>query len=190
MKSTLHNCYLILVALVTTVFFTNGVNAQAVNLAPSATASAAPACNFGPCSTLNDLNFGTCGSQQMWITSGATNPGSAVNITFTWSSPQVVRGLTIHAGGTGTRYLGGGTIEIFNGSSWVAHHAFTQTNTSLCNYDINFNPVACTALRIVDMVVIGSQSSNVNFREIEIWRGTISNNDIGVVAIDSVLLPD
>lgn len=185
MKSTLHNCYLILVALVTTVFFTNGVNAQAVNLAPAATASAAPACNLGPCTTLNDLNFGTCGSQQMWITSGATNPGSAVNITFTWSSPQVVRGLTIHAGGTGTRYLGGGTIEIFNGSSWVAHHAFTQTNTSLCNYDINFNPVACTALRIVDMVVIGSQSSNVNFREIEIWRGTISNNDIGVVAIDT-----
>jgi hypothetical protein len=56
----------------------------------------------------------------------------------------------------------------------------------LCSYDINFNPVACTALRIVDIVVIGTQQSNVNFREIEIWQGSLSNNDIGVASIDSI----
>ena len=37
-----------------------------LNIAPLAIASAST-CNTGPCSTLNDLNFGTCGSQQMWI---------------------------------------------------------------------------------------------------------------------------
>lgn len=162
----------------------NGLYAQ-TNVAPSATASAAPACNTGACSTLNDLNFGTCGSQQMWITSAASNPGSGVNITFVWPTTQVVNKMTIHVGQDNTRFLTGGTVQYWNGTSWVTHATFTQA-TGVCQYDINFNPVATSQLRIIDMTVGGTQASNVNFREIQIWQGSLSNNDVGIVSIDSI----
>jgi len=155
------------------------------NLAPSAVATGGPACNTGACSTLNDLNFGTCGTQQTWLTSAATNPGSTVHITFTWTSMKIIEKITIHAGQAGARYLTGGTVQIFNGTTWVNHQPFTQPNTSLCSYDINFPTVACTAVRIIDMTVGGTQTSNVNFREVEIWQGSLSNDDIGVAAIDT-----
>jgi hypothetical protein len=60
-----------------------------VNVAPLATASAST-CNTGACSTLNDLNFGTCGTQQMWISSSATNPGSSIFIQFTCLNASVI----------------------------------------------------------------------------------------------------
>ena len=159
--------------------------AVAQNIAPSAVATGGPACNTGACSTLNDLNFGTCGSQQTWLTSNATNPGATVHITFTWSTTRIIEKITIHAGQAGGRYLTGGTVQVFNGTSWVNHQPFTQPNTSLCSYDINFPTVACSAVRIIDMTVGGTQTSNVNFREVEIWQGSLSNDDIGVASIDS-----
>jgi hypothetical protein len=165
-------------------FVTSFANAQ-VNVGLTATASGGPACNTGACSTLNDNNLGTCGSQQMWLTSNATNPGSTVHVTFTWPTVQVIEKLTIHAGAAGTRYLTGGTVQIWNGSVWVTHTTFTQTNTSLCNYDITFPTVATSQIRIIDMTVGGTQSSNVNFREIQVWQGSLSNDDIGISAIDS-----
>lgn len=171
-------------ALFSIMLLASGLYAQ-VNVAPSATASAAPACNTGACSTLNDLNFGTCGTQQMWITCGASNPGAGVNITFVWPSTQVVNKMTIHAGQNGSRFLTGGTVQYWNGTAWITHATFTQTPT-VCQYDINFNPVATTQLRIIDMTVGGTQASNVNFREIEIWQGSLSNNDVGIVSIDSI----
>jgi hypothetical protein len=158
--------------------------AQNVNLAPLATASAS-SCNSGACTTFNDLNFGTCGTQQVWLNSAATNPGSAIFIQFNWSLPQVIRGITIHAGESGNRFLAGGTIQAWNGSAWFTVTTFTQANINVCNYDVNFLPIATNQLRIIDLVVAGSQSTNVNFREIEIWQGSISNDDIGVAAIDS-----
>lgn len=161
-----------------------GLYAQ-TNVAPLATASAAPACNTGPCTTLNDNNLGTCGTQQMWITSAASNPGSAVNVTLTWPTMQVVNKMTIHVGESGTRFLTGGTVQIFNGTTWVTHTTFTQA-TGVCVYDINFNTVACSAIRIIDMTVGGSQQSNVNFREIQVWQGSLSGNDVGISSIDSV----
>ena len=171
----------LLMALVMGISF---AQAQNVNLAPQATPTAST-CNTGACTTLNDLNYGTCGTQQMWITSSATNPGSSIFVQFTWTSAKTIKGLTIHAGGTGTRYLTGGTIQVLNGSTWTTAIAFTQANTALCNYDINFPPVSGSALRIIDMTVGGSQTSNVNFREIEIWQGSTANNDVGVSSIDT-----
>jgi hypothetical protein len=112
MIKPLQNISLMLFTLFGIVLIQQKSYAQATNIALLATFSAAPACNTGPCSSFNDLNFGTCGTQQVWITSGATNPGSSVNVTATWSSPQIVKGLTIHAGQAGSRYLGGGTIEV------------------------------------------------------------------------------
>ncbi|MFN9518749.1 MAG: hypothetical protein ACK574_03350, partial [Bacteroidota bacterium] len=150
--------------------FTLHINAQ-TNIAPQATASAAPACNTGPCTTLNDLNFGTCGTQQMWITSNATNPGSAVNVTFIWGSVRGMNRMRIHAAQNNTRFLTGGTIQVLDGSTWVNHTTFTQS-IGVCDYDINFAAVATTGIRIIDITVGGAQTSNVNFREIEIFEAS------------------
>ncbi|MEI7977766.1 MAG: T9SS type A sorting domain-containing protein [Bacteroidota bacterium] len=172
--------------LLVTVFlmFLLNVKAQTTNIAPLATALAST-CNTGACATLNDLNFGTCGTQQMWITSGATNPGATVFIQFTWTSPQRINKITINAGESGNRFLGGGTIQIWDGSTWVNHQTFVQ-GTFACSYDINFPAITTTQLRIIDIVVTGTQSSNVNFREIEIWTAPPTGfNDAGVVSIDS-----
>ncbi len=164
--------------------FTMMLNVKAqLNIAPAATASAST-CNTGACSTLNDNLFGTCGTQIMWITSSATNPGSAVFIQFTWLSMQRMNKITIHAGESANRFLGGGTIQIWNGSAWVNHSTFTQS-TGVCNYDINFPAISTTQLRIVDIVVTGTQSSNANFREIQIWSAPSGTNDAGVASIDS-----
>lgn len=164
--------------------FLLNVKAQTTNIAPLATALAST-CNTGACATLNDLNFGTCGTQQMWITSGATNPGATIFIQFTWTSPQRINKITINAGESGNRFLGGGTIQIWDGSTWVNHQTFVQ-GTFACAYDINFPAITTTQLRIIDIVVTGTQSSNVNFREIEIWTAPPTGfNDAGVVSIDS-----
>ena len=164
--------------------FTIMLNVKAqINIAPTATATAST-CNSGACSTLNDNVFGTCGTQLMWITSAASNPGSAIFIQFTWSSQQRMNKITIHAGESANRFLGGGTIQIWNGSAWVNHSTFTQS-TGVCNYDINFPAISTTQLRIVDIVVTGTQSSNVNFREIQIWSAPSGTNDAGVSSIDS-----
>jgi len=176
-----------------------GLSGAGVNIAPLAVASASPACNTGACSTLNDLNFGTCGTQQTWITSSASNPGSAVNVTFVWPTPHLINKMTINVGQNNTRFLTGGTVQIWNGSAWISHTTFTQS-IGVCFYDIVFPPVSTTRIRIIDMTVGGSQSSNVNFREIEIYdvlqSGCASNRipvivnvsapsacDVGVFAI-------
>ncbi|MDP2174324.1 MAG: PKD domain-containing protein [Bacteroidota bacterium] len=150
------------------------------NIAPQATASAST-CNTGTCATLNDLNFGTCGTQQMWITSAATNPGSAIFIQFTWPSTKIINKITFHVAQDLTRFLGGGTVQYWNGTTWVNHYAFTQA-TGVCIYSIDFPAVATTQIRIIDIVVIGTQSSNVNFREIEIF-GPSYRHDAGVALI-------
>ena len=62
-------------------------NAQ-TNIAPLATVTAST-CNTGPCSTLNDLNLGTCGTQQMWI-STATPPSLVPGVNYIeWVFPTV-----------------------------------------------------------------------------------------------------
>jgi len=149
----------------------NGISGVGVitgsNIAPLAVASAST-CNTGACSTLNDLNLGTCGTQEMWITSAASNPGSSVFIQFVWPTAHTINKMTIYVGQSNTRFLTGGTIQIWNGTNWVNHTTYTQA-TGVCNYDINFTAVSTTRLRIINMTVGGPQSSNMNFREIEIY---------------------
>ena len=73
----------------------NVANAWAqVNIAPLAVAGAST-CNTGPCSALNDLNFGVCGTQQMWITTAAP-PSGAEWLEFVWPSTQSMNKITIH----------------------------------------------------------------------------------------------
>ncbi|OYU97150.1 MAG: hypothetical protein CFE21_02330 [Bacteroidetes bacterium B1(2017)] len=139
-----------------------------VNIAPLATPSAST-CNTGACTTLNDLNYGTCGSQQMWITSSATNPGSAIFIQFTWPNNVTFNKITIFNGESSNRFMSGGTLQIWNGSAWITHTTFTAASMAVCSWDINFTAVTTSQFRFIDMTVGGTQSSNMNFREIEVY---------------------
>ena len=160
-----------------------GLKAQ-TNIAPLATASAS-SCNTGPCSALNDLVYGTCGTQLMWITTSGP-PAGTEWLEFTWPSTQVFDRITIHHAQITGRFLAGGTIQIWNGSAYVNHHTFSGLNQANCVNDVSFLPVASTRLRITAFQMGTGQNSNPNFREIEVWRGSLSGNDVGIATIDSV----
>lgn len=152
------------------------------NIAPQATVTAST-CNTGACATLNDLNFGTCGTQIMWISTGtppSTTPG--VNwIQWDWTSPKVVNRFIIHHAQTNTRFLAGATIETWNGSSWVFVSTFANL-TPACSSVVNFPTTTTSRLRITSFTMSGTQLSNPNFREIEVFGPTV-NNDAGVTAL-------
>ncbi|MCG9879770.1 MAG: hypothetical protein MH472_04155, partial [Bacteroidia bacterium] len=139
------------------------------NIAPLAVAGAST-CNTGPCSTLNDLNFGTCGTQQMWITT-ATPPNGTEWLEFVWPTAQSMNKITIHHAQTTGRFLAGGIIQRWNGSAYVNHHTFSGLPQANCINDVNFPTMTSTRLRITGFVMGPTgQQSNVNFREIEIWN--------------------
>ena len=159
------------------------------NIAPLATATAST-CNTGACSTLNDLNFGTCGTQQMWITT-TTPPSTTPGVewfAFEWSSPKTFNKFTIHHGNTGTRFLAGGTCQKWDPSTsaWVTVGTFSGLPNTNCSNIVNL-PSNVTALkfRITAFLASGTQLSNMNFREIEIWQSSTAPNDAGVSAITS-----
>jgi PKD repeat protein len=151
------------------------------NLAPSATA-AASTCNTGPCSSLNDLNYLTSCTQQMWI-STATPPNGTEWFDFTWTTPQTIKSITIWHGNTGTRFLAGATVQIWNPatSAYVNAFNFSGLNNANCVNTVNF-PITVTTLklRFTAFQASGSQLSNMNFREIEIWQGATKPNDAGI----------
>ncbi|MDP3928786.1 MAG: hypothetical protein Q8R57_07170, partial [Bacteroidota bacterium] len=136
------------------------------NIAPLAVAGAST-CNTGPCTTLNDLNFGTCGTQQMWITT-ATPPNGTEWLEFVWPTAQTMNKITIHHAQTPGRFLAGGIIQRWNGSAYVNHHTFSGLSEANCINDVNFTAMTSTRLRITGFVMGPTgQQSNVNFREIE-----------------------
>lgn len=57
-----------------------GLSFAQINIAPNATVSAST-CNTGPCSVLNDQNYGVCGTQLMWI-STASPPVSTPGVNY------------------------------------------------------------------------------------------------------------
>lgn len=95
---------------------------QGTNIAPLAIAGAST-CNTGPCSALNDLNFGVCGVQLIWITTSGP-PSGAEWLEFVWPSSQSMNRITIHHAQTTGRFLAGGIIQRWNGSAYVNHHTF------------------------------------------------------------------
>ncbi|MCX8148735.1 MAG: hypothetical protein N3D13_05635, partial [Thermaurantimonas aggregans] len=157
-----------------------------VNIAPLATASAST-CNTGPCSTLNDLNFGTCGTQQMWIsTSTPPDPTPGVNwIVFEWTTPQTFDKFIIHHAQNNARLLTGGLIQRWDGSNWVNHHTFSNLPPA-CSNQVSFPKVTTTRVRITSFQMTGpGQQSNPNFREWEIISAPTLPNDAGIAGLDS-----
>jgi len=155
----------------------NGIAYGQTNIAPFATASAST-CNTGACSTLNDLNFGTCGSQQMWISTGtppSTTPGVEW-LQFDWLSDVSFNSFTIHHAQTGTRFLAGALVQAWNGAGWSDVMTFANLpNTNCSNTVVLPAVITTTKLRLTSFTMSGSQLSNANFREIEIWQATAVN---------------
>jgi PKD repeat protein len=150
------------------VLFTSTLNAQ-TNIAPLAVAGAST-CNTGPCSALNNLVFGTCGTQEMWITTAAP-PNGTEWLEFVWPTAQSMNKITIHHAQTTGRFLAGGIIQRWNGSAYVNHHTFSGLNQANCINDVTFPTMTSTRLRITGFVMGPTgQNSNVNFREIEVWN--------------------
>ncbi len=138
------------------------------NVAPQATVTAST-CNTGACNTLNDLNFGTCGTQQMWITTAtppSLTPGDNF-IEWVWPQNQVIDRMVIHHAQDLTRFLAGALIQTWNGSAWVDHHLFLNL-PGQCINTVIFPILATNRMRITAFRASGSQLSNMNFREIEI----------------------
>ncbi len=146
---------------------TSSLNAQ--NISPLAVVSGSN-CSTGPCSSFNDLNFLTCGTQQVWV-STASPPSATPGVDWVqwdWSSVQSFNEIIIHHANAAARFLTGALIQTWNGSAWVNHHTFT--NLPMQCISIIPIPMATTArMRITAFQMTGTgQTSNPNFREIEI----------------------
>lgn len=153
------------------------------NIAPLAVFSASPGCSTGPCSTFNDLNFGTCGTQQVWISGGnGTAPGQLV-IQAEWSTNKTFDEFIIHHAQNNTRFLCGGLIQVWKGGNWVNHHTFSNLPLQCIN-SIVFPKVSTNRVRITSFVMCGSQLSNANFREIEIIEVPQIPNDARPYSFD------
>ena len=141
------------------------------NIAPYATVTAS-SCNNSPCSAFNDQNYGTCGTQQVWVST--SSPPSltphANYIDFTWPSQVSIEGLTIYHGEATTRLLTGATLYRWDGSNWISFYTFSNLPMQ-CENSISFPMVTTEKLRITSFQMTGSgQQSNPNFREIEVHQ--------------------
>jgi hypothetical protein len=164
------------------------VSVGQTNIAPLATAtangSAGTGCSTGPCSTLNDLNFGTCGTQQMWISTSPPNAVGVDYIQFDFPFAQTFDSLIIHHGQTGARFLSGGLIQYWDGANWVNHSNFTNLPMQ-CISRLYIGKLTADRFRITSFEVSGTQLSNPNFREIEIISAPNGTDDAAVFAVDS-----
>jgi PKD repeat protein len=177
MKNTLYKTVHLLLLLLFISHLTAGVVKAQDNIAPLATITAhgtgATGCQSNPCSFLNNLNFGNCGTQLVWINTAnlPTSPQNPGQDWIEWEFPNQVRFDAIvihHANNAGARFLNGGYIQSFDGTDWVTEHIF-QNLPLACSNRVEFDPIQAERFRITAFASdpVG-QMSNPNFREIEI----------------------
>lgn len=167
------------------------VKAQSTNIAPLATVSAmcSPSTNVPfNWNLINDLSYGTCGAQQSFIWTAAP-PDQTEWMEFAWTTPQRINKIVIFHGqlSANGRFLAGGTVQIWNGSSFVDYFTFSSLNPLNCDNEINFPVTTTSRIRIAKFQAgLTGQNSNLNFREIEVWSAPpTGQNDAGVASIDS-----
>lgn len=176
-------------ALIAAAMFYLGTASAQTNIAPSAvvTGSAATGTTCYNCPQANDLNFGTCGTQQMFVwTSGPPSPTIGVDwIQWEWSSPQSFDELIIHHAQTTGRFLTGATMQIWSGGSWVTTGTFSGLNQANCVNSVKFPVVVTNKFRITQFVAGTGQNSNMNYREFEIIEAILVPDNAGATSIDS-----
>jgi hypothetical protein len=161
---------------------------QKPNIAPNATVSGdgtgGGGCRSGACSVINDQNLGTCGTQQMWI-STSNPPSSTIGDDFIeWDWPNAVSfdEMTIHHGNANRRTLTGFIVQSYNGSQWVSEDTVSNLPQQ-CTNNFMIKRVTTDRMRITAFEMTASgQTSNPNFREIEIFQASTSTNDAGVAS--------
>ena len=163
------------VATVLLLLLASSLSSQAQNIAPLATATGNGSGTFTPYlwnwNRINDLSLGTCGGQEAFIWT-TTPPNGTEYMEWSWNQTYPINKITIHHGQTTGRFLTGGTIQYWNGSSWINHYTFSGL-PQVCINDITFPIVVTDKLRITNWTAGTGQQSNLNFREIEIWQGAL-----------------
>jgi len=142
------------------------------NIGPLATVSASN-CSTGPCSAFNDGNLGNCGTQLVWV-STSSPPAAAPHVNwidYEWVAPVTIDGMTIHHAQTTARFLTGADLYYWDAGAWVYFHTFSNLPMQ-CENIVPFPLVTTTKLRITSFQMTGTgQTSNPNFREIEVHEG-------------------
>jgi PKD repeat protein len=166
LKAILVASALIFVMMVT---LTSSVKAQ--NIAPLATVNAQG--GFNPpwnWNRINDLQYGTCGQQLAFVWT-ANPPNGSEWMEWEWNKQYPINKIVIDHAQTTSRFLTGGTIQYWDGANWVNHHTFSGLPT-VCTNTVTFPLFISDKMRITAFQMTGpNQTSNPNFREIEVWQG-------------------
>lgn len=155
------------------------------NIAPKATTSGQGSGGVTPYlwnwQNINNGNYGSCGSQQAFIWTSSPPNGSEW-MQWTWKRSYIIKEIVIYHAQTTGRFLASGTVQRWNGTKWVDHHKF-KCSQSNCVNTITFDSLLVgDRLRITDWTAGTGQTSNMNYREIEIWTAP-SGFDAGVTAL-------
>ncbi len=181
---------LLVFALVALLTFPPAATAQSPNVATLATCTHSGGgtgypSGYGP-EHYNDGINPTLGGYFGWTSTGA-NPDPNAYIQFDWgANAQNVGEMTLYYVATNTRYMQSARIQYWTGSAWVNHFDFNVGALGLIKV-ITFPSVTTTRLRITNMSITGSQTSNPNFHEIELRSTVAGFNNAGIAALTSPL---
>lgn len=169
------------IAMLLAMLFFMGSETQAqTNIAPSATVSCSNPWNWN---RINDQDRGSCGTQQAFVWTG-NPPANSDYMQWVWSKKEGVSEIVIYHAQTTARFLTGGTVQKWNGSAWVDHYTFSGLSQSNCENTVSFPAFFSDRMRITKMKMNGTgQTSNPNFREIEIFLKIYGANNAGVSGI-------
>ncbi|MEY3982863.1 MAG: hypothetical protein RL160_420 [Bacteroidota bacterium] len=108
------------------------------------------------------------------------NPSTSSWHEYSWSSPQTIQRIRFYTDNTTTRTLTGGTVQVWNGSTFTNVMTFSVSPQLM--FDITLpSPQTTTIIRITNHVTTGSQNTNPSLREIEVygpnrtWDAAVTN---------------
>ncbi len=115
-----------------------------------------------------------------WFNSGVGNW-----IQFDWGTvPRTFDEITLYHAQSNTRQLQSGTIQYWNGTTWITHFTFPDLGIIATGLRvITFPAVTTTMVRVTYL----TGGSNPNLREVQIRYSITAPNDGGVASIDSPL---
>ncbi|MBI3141326.1 MAG: hypothetical protein HYZ16_00715, partial [Bacteroidetes bacterium] len=168
-------------------FFTSALTFTAyaqVNYALSATATqsdnrASPydAGNY------NDNVIAAAGSTPWGWLSCSNTSGYSAWVQYEWKSKVSVNKVHFYNVLTTTRCMTAAEIQYWDGSNWKKAGSFSVSASVEVEYE--FPTVTTTKLRFTNFYISGSQQSNPNWREIQVFHISYGPNDAGVASIDS-----
>ena len=176
------------------VLFSSSLEAQVRrNVAPDVTNIAGSDVRTGVITDINNGNLGTCGTQLVWIsTNNPPNPAPGTDwIEWEWADQKVIDGMTIHYANPNARILTGFTIQSWENNDWEDIDTITGLNITggLCSVTVFFDPIPTSRMRITSFLMNGpGQTSNPNFREIEILESPCEGITAGIEEVDTVFV--